>query len=81
MQTLARGRGKRRKQKGNTGPERYAVKMGEIGRYLYTKENDPVEMEKMISWNQKEEEAGEMSGTLTDGLQLWEKRQCRWVGG
>lgn len=51
----------------------YAVKMGEIGRYLYAKESDPVEVEKMISWKQKEAEAGEMSGTLIDGLQLWER--------
>lgn len=42
--------------------------MGETGIYLYARESDPVEMEKMISWKQKEAEAGEMSGPLIEGL-------------
>lgn len=58
----------RRKQKGNPGPETCVVKMGETGIYLYARESDPVEMEKMISWKQKEAEAGEMSGPLIEGL-------------
>lgn len=48
-----------RKQK-EFGAKRYVFMIGEIGDCFSAEENDSVEMEKVISWEQKEVEAGEM---------------------
>lgn len=61
VQTLFQRAEERKETEGEFGAKRvYAFKMGEIGRCLYSEESGSVGMDKLISREQKEVEAGEI---------------------